>query len=104
MVKLAIRRRTWTTIANGSKVVRTFAKGIVPLQLSRGPRNVIDNPVMKSSRNRCIVIRYGKREAIGPFGNANPVEFGRDIGASTAELVELGTLWQWPAILKIGTG
>src|SRR6266404_9448542 len=87
VVQLTVCRRAWTTVADSSVAVRAFAERIVTLQFSCCCWNVVDNPVMESSIDRCIVVGYRKSEALRSFGDAHPVEFWGNVRASTAEFV-----------------
>lgn len=98
------RRRTGSAVSDEAIAVGSFGEGVIAFQFARIPRDVIDDPVMETAVYRGIIVRQKQREALRSARHVRPVQFGGDIGAGTAELIDLLFCRKQPSVVKVGAG
>lgn len=101
---LSRRRRTRPTISNEAIAVGSFGKGVIAFQLARAAWDIIDNPVVETTVNRSVIVRHKQRKALRACWHIRPVQLRRDIGAGTAELIDLLLCRERSPVVEVGTG
>src|SRR6266702_3064585 len=81
--------RTRTTVSNEAEAGCSLREGVIPFQFTRTGRNVVDNPVVEAPGNRGIIVRHQHYKALCPRRHILPVKLRGEIGASTAESINL---------------
>ena len=88
-MNLARSRRTRPTVSSGAEAGCSFREGVITLQLAHTSRNIVDDPMVEASRKWGVIVRHEHHKALRPCRHILPVKLGSNIGARTAELIQL---------------
>lgn len=85
---LTCRWRAWATISHKAVAVCSLSESVIAFQLTRTAGNIVDNPVVKATGNRSIVVRQEQCETLCSRWHVCPVKLRGNIGAGTAKAID----------------